>query len=445
MEKKAADFKAVQAGLQEPDKALRRRAWLELPERHNQQRFTKSEFDVLSHMIPRETDMDCRTVGILSLLTILHSPGGRLVQNEKLSEWLFAPFLPARGHSLVLSVSEKRDFRDVQALIEIARTLPTHRYARTRFHHVQSESADWSGTDLDHAHGICFIGRPGMFEGCGIMGQFPKLRFSIERAGGSRFFGVTQARAHEGSIAYPIKDVDTGGGVRRRYDHAIVQRFVVRHNSREAVVVVIAGGSSLGTLGAARWITETKWTEEQQADYIRIAAVEKLDTATATFEALLEVSAIVHDPPRPWMVENIIEKKLFLNKSRNLNAEGMSISLATESEHPVRADEVRYVLFDDDEMDFSEKDRAALIAFCLKYIQAPLERVALKDLTEDPRLWPNGVCSIEKDRPAKHFFRDHLQKRSLSGCIEVTDDSITLTRGTIKRIPAREAAASSEG
>jgi hypothetical protein len=131
------------------------------------------------------------------------------------------------------------------------------------------------------------------------------------------------------------------------------------------------------------------------------------------------VKASVHDPARPWSPDPVA-KCLFLNKSRNLLKVPTRISVATDSGEISSADDVRYLLFDEDEVELSGIDYAAAVAVCLRYCfeRDPDMSIAIDDLVNDSRLWPRGVCPINGN--VVSFFREHLQRHSFNGIIEVS-------------------------
>jgi hypothetical protein len=444
------DFTRLCKHLQANDAETKKKYWRSLPARHEVQRFTREEIRTLEDLVLAEKDQDLRAYAILSLSAV-YALGGIAAgekptekSSEKLSDWLFEPFSHVRKDaragtqsSLVLSVCDNQYIRDVQAQVEIARLLPSDRYPQTKFRHVPHEHPDWGDAGLDQAQGVCFIGRPLMFRNCRIIEQFPAdLRFSIvsppetgERADRSHvlpetgertdFFCVTQNRPKAGPLRY--NTVEQGAN---RHDYAIVQRFTIRFGGRDVVVLVIAGASGLGTIGAARWIASFDWTRKSREGFARKAGLETLDRSTR-FEALLEVSGLVHKPARPWSPTPVV-KSLFLHRSRNLLKAPSRVALATDSGLLTHAGEVRYLLFDDDEMDFSPKDNAAVVAVCAKCFLESRTEIPIEELISDARAWPDNNYRPTRDKAAS-FFRDHLQRHGLN--ITVSADSVKLPAG----------------
>lgn len=189
----------------------------------------------------------------------------------------------------------------------------------------------------------------------------------------------------------------------------------------QVIVIVIAGASSLGTAGAARWIAEYSWGEKNRVNFARLAGLATIGRATR-MEALLKVTAVVHQPARPWN-PNIELEALFLHRSRNLNKTPSRITLGTESGVLTHAKDVRYLLFDEHEMDFGETDTPVVTAFLVKCCLENTREVRISDLMSDARLWSGAVPA---PRSNKVFLSDHLQRRSLNGLAEVAADSIRL-------------------
>ncbi len=434
------DFLTLKLLLTSGDAAARKEAWKSLPREHALHPFTPPEVSKLRALVLREPDLDVRITAAVCLDEILHMPGPP--PEESFHDWLFQSFRQTQAEqkaaakrSLVITVCDNEYVRDVHALVEVARHFPTDRYPQTVFRHVALYSPEWADVALNRADAICFIGRPSMFRDCGILAQFPAdLRFSIVPPSSDEvetFFRVCQNRPKAGSRIYPT----TQDGF-LRHDQAIVQRFAIRVGGRDVTVVVLAGCTSLGTLGAAQWVTSFEWDAERKNEYARVAGLEALDRSTR-MEAFLTISAKVHTPARPWKPE-IEERGLFLNKSRNLLRIPSRISVAAESGSLQTADDVRYLLFDEDEVEFSGADNAAVLAVCVKYCLDHQPEMTIKDLLSDARLWSKGECPVRGGANAVAFFRDHLQRRSFNGIVEVGKTSLRLRTGVceIAVIPA---------
>lgn len=442
------DFTRLCKLLQASDAETKKKYWEELPARHEMRRFTRQEIRALRDLASTEKDPEIARYAALSFFAafaIGAGPAGEKQTEkpaEKLADWLFEPFRdapPGNHNSLVLSVCDRHYLRDVQAQVEIARLLPLERYPLTKFRHVSHEHPDWGNAGLGQALGVCFIGRPLMFQNCKLVEDFPPdIRFSIvppesgkapESGKKEDFHCVAQNRPKAGALRYTTVEDES-----HRYDYAIVQRFTITSGGRHIVVLVIAGGSSLGTLGAARWISGYSWTKATRDRHARIAGLGTIDRSTR-FEALLKVTARMHKPARPWDPDVSVES-LFLQKSRNLLQEPSRVTLGITKKELTHAKEVRYLLFDDDEMDFSPKDNAAVVAFCTKCVLDSSRVIRIKDLISDARVWANGDCPTEDKAPT--FLRDHLQRHSLN--ITVSGGSISLPAGcrieTTLAIPA---------
>jgi hypothetical protein len=417
----------LQAKLRAGDPAARKESWKALLQEHRNHSFSRLDAKALQSVLLTEDDLDARTTGMICLDQILHSTVP--VIQESFHSWLFHSFRHTRidpggtkKGSLVVTVCDNEYIRDVQALVAMARHFPSDRYPRTVFRHVALHAPDWEEIGLHRTEAICFIGRPSLFNECRIIDEFPRdLRFSIEPPGADEampFSNVCQNRPRAGRFIYPTTQEAV-----RRHDYAIVQRFGITLNGQKVIVVVVAGGTSLGTLAAAKWITTFPWDEERRTEYRTAAGLDTLDWSTRV-EALLSVSATVHSPARPW--KTLGEAKgLYLNKSRNVLKAPSRISVATDSGTLRTAGDVRYLLFDDDEVEFRGVDHTTVVAVCVKYCLDGRPDMSLTDLRDDPRLWPNGSWPVTGSPP--DFFREHVQKRALpKEIIEVSMEGLNL-------------------
>lgn len=414
-------FATLLEHLGNPTLATRKDLWKLLPETHTKQPFSRAQIRELQKVLAKEGDLDVRTIGIIALVQILLIP---VPEPESFFNWLFQSFRSQGGanpaRSLVLTVRDDENFRDVQALVEVARHLNSERYAQTEFRHVSQQSPDWADIRWEAINSICFIGRPSMFRGCPIISRFPAdLRFSIEPPDSDAprsFHRVCQKRERAGKLIYPTTQDES-----HRHDQAIVQRFVISHLGARKTIIVIAGGSSLGTVGAARWLTSKYMFDAERRSLARVAGLE-LDWTTRV-EVLLSVSAAIEKPARPWR-PIVDDAALFLNSSRNLLREPSRIALATQTGQLKSAEDVRYLLFDDDEVKLSEADHAAAVAVCVKYLLDHHPSMPIAEFQTDKRLWPDGKWPVGRDLVG--FFRDHLQRHSFNGILEVPADSLNL-------------------
>ena len=419
------DFRKLCQILKAKEVGTRKQGWLALPGRHRAHAFSQTELKKLREMLQNEEDLDCRTSGIIPFVEVLHSAGG-VPPAETLADWLFEPFWRQRrdaagaSHKALVFSAYEKGIRDAQAQIAIAHLLPSSSWRDTSFRHVLLEQPEWDDTGISQAPAVCFVGRPLMFSQCSMVEQFPKdLRYSIlppESGDAADFFCVTENRAKAGALQFP-----TAQDGSRRTDYAIVQRFPMVFGGHSVTVIVVAGASSLGTAGAARWVAKYDWTEKNTVEFARVAGLKTIDRSTR-FEALLEVSAAVHEPAQPWEPKFHV-KALFLNRSRNLLKIPSRITLGTESGLLTHARDVRYLLFDEHEMDFGETDTAVVIALLVKCCLENTREVRISDLMTDTRLWPGTVPT---PRSNKVFLSDHLQRRSLNGLVEVAAHSIRL-------------------
>jgi hypothetical protein len=314
----------------------------------------------------------------------------------------------------VVTVCDNEYVRDVQALVYLARHLSTERYGKTDVHHVSLHNPDWAEVELDRADAVCFIGRPSMFQGCKLVDSFPDdLRFAIERGPSDRsshFHHVRQNRTSAGPLPHVPEQNSS-----HRHDFAVVQRFPITFGGRIMTVLVIAGATSLGTVGAADWVTRKGMHGRERSKDARLAGLDAIDLSTR-MEALLEVTGAVHAPAHPWKPACEL-RSLFFNHSQNVLKPPRRITMATRSGDFIDAEDVQYMLFDEDEIEFRGDDYAAVIAVCARQYLGGQGAISISDLVNDTRLWPAAGCPVKGD--TVNFFRDHLQKRRLNKLVTV--------------------------
>ncbi len=227
-----------------------------------------------------------------------------------LGEWLFDPFLQK---SAVISVFDaKMSRRDEPAEVYLGRRLSFDRNRATEFIHFSAT--------VPRAHlvlpnqsfkAICVIGRPGLF---GEQWFLPLIRYPSPADGGEP--GASEAlrfgfHVHHRSPEVPHNEIDpdyhrlverkgdesveplpTQDDRRSRRDYGLVQRYSVELGGQSTVIVVIAGASSLGTLGAARWASHTLFPnpDDPESDAAAIPMPESKRTP-GRLEALVRVTA----------------------------------------------------------------------------------------------------------------------------------------------------------
>jgi len=357
-----------------------------------------------------------------------------LAELDSLDGWFFRPFLSAPDQarqSAVVAICDRQHIRDVQSLVKLGRFLSAQQYPATAFHHIPLTNPNWGPVGLHNLNAICFLGRPGMFKDCDIIGQLEKQK-STARFGfpndddqwrgaqvtdpsAKEFHNVRQNRPAVGPFPWLAHEDKQK---HRRTDYAIVQRFRINYGGKALWIIILAGATSLGTFAAAEWVTSPNLPE------ILRNALDKagLDADESTeLEVLLEVSAVVHEPAQPWVVEFCKPKKLFLNGGVNALHAPDTITLG------VRDNEVHCVLLDEDEVTFGGRAYAALVALCRKAVCATNGAVGIHDLLNDVGAWPRGLVTAPDDLDkAKGFFNDNLRRHRLREALSIEGDSLVL-------------------
>jgi len=151
----------------------------------------------------------------------------------------------------VVTVCDNEYIRDVQALVAMARHFPSDRYPRTVFRHVALHAPDWEEIGLHRTEAICSLAAPVCSMNAGSSTNSPRSALFHRAAGADEampFSNVCQNRPRAGRSSIPRRRRAV-----RRHDYAIVQRSAITLNGQKVIVVVVAGGTSLGTLAAAKW------------------------------------------------------------------------------------------------------------------------------------------------------------------------------------------------
>jgi hypothetical protein len=227
-----------------------------------------------------------------------------------LGEWLFEPFLQK---SAVISVFDaKMSRRDEPAEVYLGRRLSFDRHRATEFIHFSAtEPRAHLVLPNQSFKAICVIGRPGLF---GEPWFLPLMRYPSPAEGGEN--GAAEALrfgfdVHRRSPDVPHNQLDpayhhlverrgdgsiellpTDDDGHSRRDYGLVQRYAVELGGQPTVIVVIAGASSLGTLGAARWASLTLFPnpDDPESDAAAIPMPET-KRAPVRLEALVRVTA----------------------------------------------------------------------------------------------------------------------------------------------------------
>ena len=160
---------------------------------------------------------------------------------------------------------------------------------------------------MDKINALCVIGRPSMFARCPILDdlkeQHANMRFTLPpddeewrskpltKPSAVAFHQVSQQPALGDPNSFFASESDG-----RRTDYAVVQRFNVEYGRRPATVIILAGTTSLGTVGAAEWVTNGELALKLKEVCGRLGKPLREETE---MEALLKVTADVPRPPRP--------------------------------------------------------------------------------------------------------------------------------------------------
>lgn len=359
-----------------------------------------------------------------------------------IDEWFFAPFRPRFDGSGIsnpcaaIGVCDREHIRDVQAQLILARYLSKDRFPDTEFYHVPLLNPDWSDVGTDKINALCAVGRPSMFVRCPVLEAVElnktNLRFGLpldDEQWRSRPLNTASANAYHhvlqtpppprgfqsaaGRRISPYCAVDING---RRTDYAIVQRLRLMYNNRPLTVVILAGATSLGTVGAAQWVTNGELVallkEKCQGRDLR---------DETELEALLEVTADIRNPARPWDPIGRNPLKLFVDDSVNLLGPTPSqITIITGDPGPDN------ILLDDDEVRFKGKGRSALIAICKAFcrkLPRPTSAIfEIQELQKDETFMKESGCA--RDGDLGRFLRDHIQGK--------LGDAVTIEDGFVK-------------
>jgi hypothetical protein len=247
-----------------------------------------------------------------------------------LEDWFFRPFRPTPRLSNpcgVVGICDREYIRDVQAQILLARRLSIERYPDTKFCYLALSNPVWSDVELERINALCVLGRPSMFARCAILEalaeQRRSARFALpgdnDRWRGQPLTPDSAAIFHHVVQRSPWGEPKLYGAVDQngsRTDYALVQRFRILYSGRPVTIIVLAGATSLGTIGAVDWVAGSGLVNALKAGCHWLG---KSDLAEdSEVEALLRVRADVRNPARPWGHVECAPVKLFIDDSVNL-------------------------------------------------------------------------------------------------------------------------------
>jgi hypothetical protein len=291
---------------------------------------------------------------------------------------------------------------------------------------------------------ICVIGRPGLF---GEQWFIPLIRYPSASQPGengaaeSLRFGFD---VHRRSPDVPHNQLDpayhhlverkgdetvellhTVDDGHSRRDYGLVQRYAVELGGQSTEIVVIAGASSLGTLGAARWASYTLFPnpDDPQSDAAAIL-MPKNDRTPGRLEALVRVTA--DSTQGAWESPNV--------ELLNLSIDDETWSPADRRWLPTAPDEVTLVyrekklvriLFNRRPHAFGNASKPLALTRALA--EAALEGRTLRSLDEvrsDNGAWglKPGGSSISADTAADQLRL--LRSRHLGTALSVEGDQI---------------------
>ncbi len=310
-----------------------------------------------------------------------------------LYDWILDPF---RGTSAVFGTAADRHLRDGMALLELRGYLSVSDFPKTDFVLVPLNQPQWEAAFHQHTQfqAIMLVGRIGLFGQDALRHwTYNQARFDFfthhrpadcqPHALHEQYHCIVDREADDEEERYH-RTKDDGG---ERTDFALVQRYTVEYSGGRLVVLHIAGNTSLGTLGSARWVTS--WLKRQtEPDGAPIPSPANLNWDTPV-EALLEVRAGINMPV--WAPSRIKLLTLTTDRatwSKTNQRRHTHITLRCEDGDPHRP---LGVLFGQEEepMDAKSQMFRLLVASCLLSQQADNRKVDLDRLANDAWVWGN--------------------------------------------------------
>ncbi|HUG93203.1 MAG TPA: hypothetical protein VML55_20345 [Planctomycetaceae bacterium] len=188
--------------------------------------------------------------------------------------------------------------RDEDAMIALARLLSDREFPNTEFIRIPLDDPQWTERLDHHPHAVCLVGRPGIF-GERAVEEFytAATRFYFPQQVRPPDLGpgeIDPQRFHRIQERRGGTDTDrafcTTQNADRRTDFAVLQRYYQRTKRRH--VLLLAGCSTLGTLGAVHFLREL--------GRIPIPLPAGGIGERATIEALVQVSAPLCDHASQW-------------------------------------------------------------------------------------------------------------------------------------------------
>ena len=357
---------------------------------------------------------------------LFHDAAGntrRASADQLLGDWVWRPF---RRTSAVFGVTAM-DFRrrDECALQWLGRRLSFNDYPATSFPQVSLHACNFLELLFQGTfQAICLVGRPGLFGG-GALKRFRdgELRFGFAKdrrppelpvgAIDPEYHCILERQSPDNVLRHAT--VDQGD---YRTDYAVVQRYPVVFRNGQILVVIVAGGSTLGTLAAARWAAYDLF---QVADPARGLPIELPSGARldSRMEALLRVRAKI--TTQTWDALQVDLHSLYFDKQcwSKLKWTELGPRHITLIHRRPQPDQV---LFDGTPQNINPKH--CTYRLLLSLVDAALQRhgVRIEDLATDKSIWLEPKVKVAR---VKGNLKT-LKHRYLKDALAWDDDSAYL-------------------
>jgi len=226
-----------------------------------------------------------------------------------LDQWLWGEF---RKPSAIFEVADADwPSRDVQANHHLARRLSYIDFPNTDFKLIGRETNGWDQLLLGGPHeSICLLGRLGLYqkdvvkrlECPDMLFDFPTQYRPADLPPGKlrRNYHRIRRKASSGNGKSRSYYTTENEGVRT--DYGLIQRYTVFSGSHWMTVLLCAGGSFLGTWGAAQWVARDMSLPQDRVTGAAIQAPREI-TSNSRMEALVRITADTRR--RSWDLSNI--------------------------------------------------------------------------------------------------------------------------------------------